>query len=443
MRPSSTRAARPTPAERVRSILTAAHSMTVVTDGGEQEVHRLDGTGPMGHIHLHDPSEDCPTGRPPASPCASNSPTSPPPRSATASAPASPSPVSSTPLRVRRQPEHLHGVRPGTPGGRRRAHLRRARRTPGDRARPDGHLRGGHAHPPGRRPRRTRPLLLRLVRPRPDRDMVRALPVALDRYGITLRLEHPTGHQDARLPFPPPSPTSTRRAPHPRPPRRRPPLLPHQPPADLNGPPRPPRPAEMPKRGRGRRMDGSARTSSAPEPLGDPLPGHGHAMNAGSPAEGRPSPQRGALYRTGHWCARHFVVVIVLWLAAVVGLQLLDRAVGGQYSDDFDLPGVQSAQGLDVLKAHDPAAGGYGAQIVLNRPSGPSRTRRPPSTPPSPPWRSCPTSSAPRTRCRRRAPPRPPPPPEPPTPGRSPPTARPPTSPSASACSPPRSAPTT
>ncbi|MYV66849.1 MMPL family transporter [Streptomyces sp. SID2131] len=94
-------------------------------------------------------------------------------------------------------------------------------------------------------------------------------------------------------------------------------------------------------------------------------------MNAGSPAEGRPSPQRGALYRTGHWCARHFVVVIVLWLAAVVGLQLLDRAVGGQYSDDFDLPGVQSAQGLDVLKAHDPAAGGYGAQIVLNRPSGP------------------------------------------------------------------------
>ncbi|WP_260614596.1 molybdopterin cofactor-binding domain-containing protein, partial [Streptomyces sp. WAC02707] len=35
----------------------------VVTDGGEQEVHRLDGTGPMGHIHLHDPSEDCPAGR--------------------------------------------------------------------------------------------------------------------------------------------------------------------------------------------------------------------------------------------------------------------------------------------------------------------------------------------------------------------------------------------
>ncbi|MEU9294518.1 hypothetical protein [Streptomyces sp. NPDC048266] len=94
-------------------------------------------------------------------------------------------------------------------------------------------------------------------------------------------------------------------------------------------------------------------------------------MNAGSPAAGRPTPPKGALYRLGHWCARHFVVVIALWLAAMVGLQITDRAVGGQYSDDFDLPGVQSAEGLDVLRAHDPAAGGYAAQIVLNRPSGP------------------------------------------------------------------------
>ncbi|WP_418960255.1 MMPL family transporter [Streptomyces tritici] len=83
------------------------------------------------------------------------------------------------------------------------------------------------------------------------------------------------------------------------------------------------------------------------------------------------SPGRSTLYRLGHWCARHFVIVIVLWLAAVGGLQALDRSVGGEYSDNFSLPGVQSAEGLDVLKAHDPAAGGYGAQIVLDRPAGP------------------------------------------------------------------------
>ncbi|MFE5913331.1 MMPL family transporter [Streptomyces wedmorensis] len=94
-------------------------------------------------------------------------------------------------------------------------------------------------------------------------------------------------------------------------------------------------------------------------------------MNAGSPATSRPAPSKGVLYRIGHWCARHFLVVIALWLAAVAGLQITDRAVGGQFSDNFALPGVQSAEGLDVLQAHDPAAGGYGAQVVLNRPAGP------------------------------------------------------------------------
>ncbi|WP_051716532.1 MMPL family transporter [Streptomyces sp. NRRL F-5727] len=86
--------------------------------------------------------------------------------------------------------------------------------------------------------------------------------------------------------------------------------------------------------------------------------------------QGRPAKQS-RLYRLGHWCARHFVVVVALWLAALVGLQITDRAVGGQYSDDFDLPGAQSSDGLSVLEAHDPAAGGYGAQIVLNDPSKP------------------------------------------------------------------------
>ncbi|GHG09012.1 MMPL family transporter [Streptomyces filamentosus] len=85
---------------------------------------------------------------------------------------------------------------------------------------------------------------------------------------------------------------------------------------------------------------------------------------------GRPAKQS-ALYRLGHWCARHFLVVTALWLAALVGLQITDRAVGGQYSDDFTLPDAQSARGLAVLEAHDPAAGGYGAQIVLDDPDGP------------------------------------------------------------------------
>ncbi|MGW2083439.1 MMPL family transporter, partial [Streptomyces sp. NPDC001939] len=38
----------------------------------------------------------------------------------------------------------------------------------------------------------------------------------------------------------------------------------------------------------------------------------------------------------------------------------------GEYSDDFSLPGTQSQDGLDVLREHEPAAGGYSAQVVLH-----------------------------------------------------------------------------
>ncbi|WP_210593458.1 MMPL family transporter [Streptomyces sp. GESEQ-35] len=75
---------------------------------------------------------------------------------------------------------------------------------------------------------------------------------------------------------------------------------------------------------------------------------------------------KGRLRRLGEWCARHFVIVIVSWLVALVALQVVNRSFGGEYSDDFSLPGVQSQEGLDVLKEHDPAAGGYGSQIVLH-----------------------------------------------------------------------------
>lgn len=80
---------------------------------------------------------------------------------------------------------------------------------------------------------------------------------------------------------------------------------------------------------------------------------------------------RGRLRRLGEWCARHFVIVIVAWLVVLAALQVLNRSFGGDYSDNFSLSGVQSQEGLDVLKKHDPAAGGYGSQIVLRDTSKP------------------------------------------------------------------------
>ncbi|MGW2618397.1 MMPL family transporter [Streptomyces sp. NPDC001500] len=76
-------------------------------------------------------------------------------------------------------------------------------------------------------------------------------------------------------------------------------------------------------------------------------------------------PQRGRLRRLGAWCARHFLLVIVAWLVALVALQVTDRAVGGAFEDDFALSDTQSQKGLDVLEEHDPQAGGYSAQIVM------------------------------------------------------------------------------
>ena len=74
----------------------------------------------------------------------------------------------------------------------------------------------------------------------------------------------------------------------------------------------------------------------------------------------------GLLRRLGEWCARHFVIVVIAWLVALVALQIVSRSVGGTYSDNFTLPQAQSQKGLDVLKAHDPQAGGYSSQIVLH-----------------------------------------------------------------------------
>ncbi|MEE1739859.1 MMPL family transporter [Streptomyces sp. BE147] len=92
------------------------------------------------------------------------------------------------------------------------------------------------------------------------------------------------------------------------------------------------------------------------------------STQAPGPRAPGPSAHRrtGLLRRTGEWCARHFAIVLMLWLAALAGLQVLQHAYGGDYSDDFSLPGTQSQDGLDVLRAHAPSAGGYSSQVVLH-----------------------------------------------------------------------------
>jgi len=97
-------------------------------------------------------------------------------------------------------------------------------------------------------------------------------------------------------------------------------------------------------------------------------------MSSNHSAPESPAPKstrRGTLLALGEFSARRYVVVILLWLAALGAMRGLQGAYGGTYSDDFSLPGTQSYQGAQVLTQHAPSAGGIGAQIVLDDPSGP------------------------------------------------------------------------
>ncbi|MEU0137888.1 DUF2470 domain-containing protein [Streptomyces sp. NPDC006296] len=203
MRPFHSRATQPTPAERVLAILTAAHSMTVVSDGLDPvEVHRLDGTAAMGHIHLHEPSEDgaAPSGAriPVRLEFTDIAPT--PVRDRTRarvtvtgllSAPYSTDSAESTCM------EFGQAVFEDD-RGRTFVTLDTLQETEPDpiatsEAAMLTHLVDDHGE--------LVPLLLRLVQPQPDKGVTRVLPLAMDRYGVTLRLERPGTHRDVRLPF--------------------------------------------------------------------------------------------------------------------------------------------------------------------------------------------------------------------------------------------------
>ncbi|MFF5899717.1 DUF2470 domain-containing protein [Streptomyces argenteolus] len=203
MRPFNSRVTQPTPAERVLSVLMAAHSMTVVSDGLDPiEIHRLDGTGAMGHIHLHEPSEAGPDRTGPRIPVRLEftdiAPTPVRDRmrarvtvTGLLSAPYSTETADSTCMEFGQAVLEDHQ-------GRTFVTLDALQETEPDpiatvEAGMLTHLVDEHGE--------LVPLLLRLVQPQPEKGVVRVLPLAMDRYGVTLRLEYPGTHRDARLPF--------------------------------------------------------------------------------------------------------------------------------------------------------------------------------------------------------------------------------------------------
>ena len=94
-------------------------------------------------------------------------------------------------------------------------------------------------------------------------------------------------------------------------------------------------------------------------------------MSPASPGAPRPTPpsrggQIGRLERLGRTSARHPRAVLLLWAIVLVATIAARHAAGGTFSDNVDLPGTQASVGASLLTANEPAASGYGTQVVFH-----------------------------------------------------------------------------
>jgi RND superfamily putative drug exporter len=71
-----------------------------------------------------------------------------------------------------------------------------------------------------------------------------------------------------------------------------------------------------------------------------------------------------------HWCLRHRKLVVLAWLVALVGLFLVSRAVGTNYTSNFTLPKTESTKAIDLLQRTFPEQAGESDQIVVHTTTG-------------------------------------------------------------------------
>src|SRR5271169_3246085 len=77
-------------------------------------------------------------------------------------------------------------------------------------------------------------------------------------------------------------------------------------------------------------------------------------------------PEEIPLMRTlAGWCVRHRRVVVLLWLAVLLGSILLVQQVGTNYSNNFQFPHTQSFDAINLLKSVAPAHSGDTEEVVF------------------------------------------------------------------------------
>src|SRR5579864_7781005 len=80
------------------------------------------------------------------------------------------------------------------------------------------------------------------------------------------------------------------------------------------------------------------------------------------------STRGGALARLARTCYLHRRRVLATWIALLLLVGFLSKAAGGKDTTKFSLPGTESQQAVDLLKARFPARSGDTADIVFAAP---------------------------------------------------------------------------
>jgi RND superfamily putative drug exporter len=74
--------------------------------------------------------------------------------------------------------------------------------------------------------------------------------------------------------------------------------------------------------------------------------------------------------RFATWCTGHRKTVIAIWILALVGVGMLAKAAGSDFSEEFKLPASDSQEAFDLLETKFPAQSGDSAQIVFKAEAG-------------------------------------------------------------------------
>ena len=76
------------------------------------------------------------------------------------------------------------------------------------------------------------------------------------------------------------------------------------------------------------------------------------------------------LERLGGFAARRHWIVIITWLIILGGLLAAKHEFGGEFVNNYTVPGSSSSNGLSLLNSDYPQQGGYGGQIVFHAGDG-------------------------------------------------------------------------